>query len=147
MPIGKFTVPLENTLFYRNTLVPIGETWAAGRAVAVVNLAPEVYEFRSCGALAVNHTMQFVGFTKAPATGGEAVIILVGRGDRIIPQVEGAVPLVSGESVFLALTPGMVTQTPPNVTLNPSATILRVGFAISTTEMLFNTDAVITGPG
>jgi hypothetical protein len=71
----------------------------------------------------------------------------VGRGDRITPQVEGGVPLVAGESVFLALTAGEVTQTPPNTTLNPTAVILRVGYAISTTEMLFNTDAVITGPG
>ncbi|OHD18649.1 MAG: hypothetical protein A2Y38_19450 [Spirochaetes bacterium GWB1_59_5] len=108
------------------------------------NLAVAVQEIGStltavlCGALPADLPERFAGFTATPIAPGASVQLVVGRGSLFTPSVEGGVPLVSGLEVFLALTPGEVTQTPIT---DPTALNLRLGYAVSATEMILTTDA------
>jgi hypothetical protein len=62
------------------------------------------------------------------------------RGSSVRPIVEGGVPLVPAEMVFLSATPGQVTQTPP---VGTGWFSIQVGVASSPTELIILTDTRI----
>lgn len=90
-----------------------------------------------CGASAADQPGLFIGFLHTPGILPGASLIASGRGSRVVPHVEGGGTLVVDQDVWLAVTPGEVVQTPPYGSGN---TILKVGVAISTTELLLTTD-------
>jgi hypothetical protein len=107
-----------------------------GHAIYLADVAGTPTYFL-CGALNVDRPDLFVGFIDTPAVLPGSTIIATGRGSRVVPFVQGAVPLVPNQEVWLSTTPGEVTQTPP---AGPARAILRLGTATSTTEMVLTTD-------
>lgn len=126
--LGSYVAPPE-------VVVPVGGL-SAGLAVAIVEIAGTP-EYRPCGALPADWADCFVGFLYVDAAEGGAAKVTVGRGSIVQPLVEGDVPLVPNTDVYLSSVPGRVTQTNLNV-----ATMrrIRLGHAISTTEMTLVTD-------
>lgn len=141
MPTARAPFPTNfSPLIYTNVLVPAGSEYGAGVAVAIVRVDGDL-KYLPCGALPANHPGHFTGFLAAPAAAGQGALLIVGRGSRVTPVVEGGIPLVPDQPVFLSLTPGKVTQTPIDTMLHPGAMNLAVGMAVSETEMVFSTDA------
>jgi hypothetical protein len=95
---------------------------------------PTVY---LCGATPVDRPDLFMGFLDSPGLTPGATLIASGRGSRVVPMVEGGGTLTPNVEVWLAVTPGEVTQTAPS---GSGATILKVGVATSTTEIVLTTD-------
>jgi hypothetical protein len=96
-----------------------------------------------CGARVADHTEQFVGFSYLDMSIGASRPIITGRGSRVEPLVEGGGTLVPDEMVYLALTPGYVTQTPPQ---GSGIVNTPIGHAVSETEMILKTDARVFFP-
>jgi len=107
-----------------------------GHVVAIIEIAGSPY-ITLCGAVtATGHPEQLFGvIDNVVPIGGSTVI--TGRGSLIVPYVEGGAPLVPDQDIFLAVTPGEVTQTPPT---GPGDAIIRIGFAISTTQAIWGLD-------
>lgn len=82
----------------------------------------------------------FLGFALSDSTTGNPVGIMTMRGSSVRPIVEGDVPLVPAEKVFLSATPGKVTQTPP---VGTGWFSIQVGVASSPTELIILTDTRI----
>jgi hypothetical protein len=99
--------------------------------------------YARCGALEVDFPGHFLGFVSITVASGNPVLVTTGRGSKVTPLVEGAIPLVPEQTVYLALTPGYVTQTIPVADL---VRIVRVGYAVDTTDMILNTDFEIAVP-
>jgi len=79
----------------------------------------------------------FTGFALNSAVTGQPLAIVSMRGSVIIPTTEDGGPLTPGLRLFLSDTPGKVTHTAPTA---PGKTVLCVGTAISSTEMVLLTD-------
>lgn len=77
-----------------------------------------------------------IGFIEAGVAQGE-VASLLGAGNTMT----GLSGLTPGASYFLATTPGELTATPPSTAGN---VFLKVGVALSATELLFQPEAPIT---
>ncbi len=108
----------------------------AGHVIAIVDVAgAPIYKLVS--ALAADHPELYYGVvvTASPIIGTS--FIATGRGSRVTPLVELAVPLVVDGEVFLSSTPGEVTQIVPSAS---GSAIVRVGFAITATDIVLNTD-------
>lgn len=118
-----------------DVLVPLGGI-AAGAAVAVRDNAG-TSEYALCGSGASDYPDSFLGFFSA-GDPGEPAQVLMARGAAVTPIVEGAVPLVVEQAVYLSATPGAVTQTPVP---GPGVRILKVGVATSTTQVMLLTDS------
>jgi len=128
----------EVDILLTDVLVPDDGPYSVGLAVAVISTG-EGLRFAKCGALTDDYASQFVGFMGQTADPGAQAKVITGRGSKVTPTVEGDVDLVPNTSVYLSETPGEVTQTPPDTT---GAANLRVGEAISTTQMILTTDAL-----
>lgn len=135
MPIGR-TPPLSN----RNALrvmpddVLAGEDLTRGEAVAIVDNAGDK-EVVLCAA--DSNAAAFVGFADATVSAGARVPLTTGRGSVVAPTVVGGGGLTEGSKVYLTTTAGAVSHTPP---AGPGATVLPIGTAISTTEIVLTTD-------
>lgn len=108
--------------------------YAAGQAVAAI-MVDDVLTCVPCGAS--DYAQNFVGFLASVPDVGSSPSLKAGRGALITPVVEDGEDLVADEPVFLSMTAGEVTQTVP---LTSGTVIVRVGFAVSATEMILNTD-------
>lgn len=108
----------------------------AGHAVALVDVAGTP-TFFLCGANPVNRPELFIGFVEFASVVPGATTVVSGRGSTLSPKVEGGGFLTVNSDVYLAATPGEVTQTAP---LGPSQVIIRVGFATSPTTIVLTTD-------
>lgn len=108
----------------------------AGHAVALVDVGG-IPTFFLCSANPVDRPDLFIGFILSPSIVPGATKVVSGRGSTLSPVVEGGGPLTVNSDVFLALTPGEVTQTPPS---GPSHVILRVGFASGASAITLSTD-------
>lgn len=93
--------------------------------------------YKLCGALTVDRPDLLMGFIASGGVGPGTTLITTGRGSRVVPVVEGGAPLVPEQEVWLSATPGEVTQTPP---YQSGTSIVRVGVATSTTEIILNSD-------
>jgi hypothetical protein len=134
MPIGR-PPPADTGIIYLPNAVA-GEAIAAGNAIAVTNVGGTLTIYL-CGA--TTYQDQFAGFAAAAASPGQQVGIIAGRGRYVNPVVEGGGPLTVDQRVFLSLTKGELTQSPP--TSPPGRTIEPVGYAIATDRILLITDA------
>jgi len=77
---------------------------------------------------------QFYGFLPANSGAGIMTGCIRQQGGVVTPWVEGGLPLVVNNAVFLSATPGRVSCTAP-----PVGSIVRVGKALTTTTMMFDT--------
>jgi len=126
----------------------------AGEAVAIIPNpipasigSPDLY-FTRCGSIPTGLPTNWAGFVAQAAAAGTSPKIISGRGSRVTPVVLGGGNLVAGADVFLSQTPGQVTMIPPEAGVLPVYLVsLRVGFAISDTEMILTTDAQFHYPG
>jgi hypothetical protein len=90
-----------------------------------------------CGAItATDYPKLFFGVMETPLPAGGSTVY-TGRGSLVQPFVEGGAPLVPDQDVYLSQTVGEVTQTAP---VGSGRTIVRVGYAISTTQVILTTD-------
>jgi hypothetical protein len=127
LPVILATVPLDPA-----PPTPIQK----GHVVAIIEIAGSPY-ITLCGAsIASGHPEQLFGVMDTPIAGGGSTVI-TGRGSLIAPFVEGSIALVPEQDVYLATTPGEVTQTAP---VGPSQAIIRIGFAISATQAIWGLD-------
>ena len=133
-PLASISVDATRIL-YQNVTVPIGFTFLAGAAVAIVPDSGHQH-YALCGAQA--HTSLFVGFLTRDVAGGNNAIVYVGRGSKIIPLVEGDAPLIPGNDVYLSLTAGRVTQ--DNIPVDVHTIEFRVGSAVSATEIVLSNE-------
>lgn len=116
---------------------PGGVGFTAGAAVAVVDDGGQK-ALRRCGALLdTGHPNNLYGFLYVDGQAGEKVLVITSRGSQVTPLVEGGGPLTPNQPVFLSTVPGMVVQPAP---LGAGRRIIRVGQAISATEMTLVTD-------
>ena len=76
----------------------------------------------------------FTGFAMGNVTVGQPVAIMCMRGSLITPLLEGGIPLVPDAPVYLSGTLGRVTS------VVPTGLVLRVGTAISPTQMVMVSD-------
>lgn len=140
MPIGRRNS--SATVTGTTTTLPQVRTdpavaYGVGQAVALVpNPVTGAPTLMPCGAS--SYGQHFYGFLAAPAVPGLAPVVIVGRGSLVTPIVENAVLLDPDQPVWLATTPGQVTQGCPT-----SGWALQVGLAISTTQMVLVTDTRI----
>lgn len=92
--------------------------------------------FKLCGAItATQFPGNFYGFLHNLALSSPQVT--TGRGSRVVPIVQFGVPLVPGNDVYLSTALGSVTQTAPS---GLGQTVLKIGYAVSTTEIVIVTD-------
>ena len=77
----------------------------------------------------------FYGFLTG--AGGTGIVVATGRGSIVTPCVEGSVPLIPDVDVYLARTPGYVTQ---DTDTSEDHAQLRVGVAIDTTRIVLAPD-------
>lgn len=79
----------------------------------------------------------FTGFALNSVATGQPVAVVSMRGSVVVPTTDDGGPLTPGLRLFLSETPGKVTHTAP---VGTGKTVLCVGTAISTTEMVLLTD-------
>lgn len=133
--MGLAISPARSVVVPPSVVVPLGGL-VEGVAVAFRDNAGTP-EYVLCGSGPADYPDSFLGFFIAGEPGGIARVHMT-RGSLVTPIVEGAIPLVVEQPVYLAATPGEVTQTPVP---GPGVRILKVGLAISPTEMLLLTDS------
>jgi len=111
------------------------QTFVPGDAVAIVDVAgtPTI---RLCGATAALRPDLFFGFLEVVGVLPGSSIVITGRGSKVTPVIQAG-SLTINADVYLSTTAGKVTSTAPTST---GATALRVGFAVSGTEMFLTTD-------
>lgn len=141
MPIGRRPVS-RTDMYFPDVVVGEGMDCPVGSAVSIYYENEGRY-YRRCGALDEDAAECFMGFVVWTGGEGQPLVVRTVRGAIAEPLVEGDAPLVDGQPVFLSVTPGRVTQTVP---LAPGSKIVRVGFAISTTEIVLNNDARVENP-
>ena len=79
---------------------------------------------------------QFYGFIEFDTVSGNLARIITERGAVFTPLVEGDVPLIPTQPIFLSNTEGRVTQ----VNVQDLQYIYPVGFAVNESEMTLITD-------
>lgn len=142
MPIGR-SPPPPNTAGSYSPSGGQALTVIPPCAAVAVQMSGLTRTIRLCGAMDIDHPLAWTGFAIAGIALSASGTIITGRGSVITPLVEGSIPLVIDSPVFLAVTPGYVTQTAPSVT---DSYVLRVGTAISTTQLVLTTDSLIRNP-
>ena len=125
---------------YSSVISPTG--LGVGLAVAIIEVGSQL-EYILCDGSATGHGNAFAGFTSQIITPGGHGKLIVGRGSLVTPVVEYGVPLTPNVEVFLSMTPGEVTQDPPDTLVEPGETSIRLGMAVSATQMVLTTDAYV----
>jgi hypothetical protein len=120
-----------------------GEDITAATAVALLDEGGTKV-WRPCGARVINYSRSFAGFAGGTVSAGDNFPLISGRGSYVTPIVEGSVLLTPDEPVFLSLTPGEVTQTAPQT--EHGVAIVRLGLAVSTTQILLKTEVSMVIP-
>lgn len=101
----------------------------AGAAVAATSSGIEL-----CAAN--TNAGSFAGFAVGSANIGDPVTFYAGRGQSVDVIVEGGMPLTLDAPVYLSNTPGEVSSAEPAY----PATILRVGMALTASQIILLTD-------
>ncbi len=135
-------MPIAQVSGFRGTVRIPGAVAAgdirANAAVAVTNDGTDIL-ISECSAFV--NAAQFVGFAVSAVSAGDPLQIFSMRGISITPILEGDVPLILNEPVFLSDTLGEVRSAP---VFASGKTFLQVGVAVSTTQLSLNTDAKVT---
>lgn len=108
----------------------------ANAAVAVINDGANI-KIIECSRTV--NAAQFTGFAASDALDGASLLVFVSRGVVVDPILEGAVPLILNQPVFLSSTLGEVVSGPVE-----SGVIYQVGIALSPTQLSLNTDSKIS---
>lgn len=143
MPIGR--TPNLDKPDVKNIIVQaasVGEVGGlpAGSAIALVDVSGDL-KYLLCGALvATQYANRFFGFVKDTTAVSGSPLITIGRGSTVTPVREGSLSFTIGNACYLSITAGQVTQTPPVVA---GSRLLKVGFAVSTTQMVLVPDQQI----
>lgn len=135
--IRRRTATSEATTTPSGVVVPDLPGMVIGVAVSI--RGGGIPEFRLAGALSGDNGGTFYGFLANNGVAGQTASVITGRGSIVTPSVEGGVPLVVDQEVYLSRTPGQVTQTPPAGV--SGARVLLVGVAISSTQIALLSDA------
>ena len=140
MPIGR-RPPLtdSSTINVLMTDGTAGVALSAGQAVGF----EQVLGVQKVVLASASDPDQFMGFARISAAEDANVVITTGRGSRVTPMVEGGGTLTVDEPVFLAVTPGAVTQDASTLV---GYSVLKLGRAITTTGMIFKIDYSVTVP-
>lgn len=125
-------------ILYTDATVPDGGL-LAGSAVGIRNENDQLVFFE-VGSLAVDSPMSFIGFLSEAMEAGAKAKLVTGRGSVVTPKVLNGLPLAPGQQIYLSVVPGFVTQTPPDPDQFPGATLQPIGYAVTATTMIFNTD-------
>lgn len=121
-------------------LAAAGEVIPAHSAVSLVTVAG-VQQIMLCRASL--YAPSFIGFATSEILLADSGSIVTARGSVVTPIVEGAALLIPDQPVFLSNVAGQVTQTAPIVS---GAFVLRVGMAVSTTQLAMLTDHITRVP-
>jgi hypothetical protein len=108
-----------------------------GMAVALISVGG-VLTYVPAGCLEGGSPDFFFGIVAERTVQGETATVAVGRGSIVTPLVENGSLLDNSKQVYLSVTAGRVTQDVDSIPSGKS--IYRVGQAISTTQMVLNTD-------
>jgi hypothetical protein len=114
-----------------------GDDYPQGIAVSA-SQSGESLAFEPCSAVtATGKGENFYGFLKVATAAGEPTRVITARGATLTPLLEVGTTPVAGEDAFLSTVSGRVTNVAPNESGN---TVLRVGYYISATAIVFTTD-------
>jgi hypothetical protein len=138
MPIGRRRLITES---YGALIVPGATANGAVRAGAAVALVSITGNQKLVECSSSSYFEEFLGFAKIAVADGEPVPVVTIRGSMIEPIIEGGGALTPNSPVFLSLTAGEVTQSPP-----ATGMILRIGESVSPAQIFFNTDQRILIP-
>jgi len=138
MPIGRrpAVTPTGGVFVFPDTTA--SGAIRAGAAVALVSMAGAS---RIIECSATSNANAFQGFAVAAAADGGVVGVGTLRGSLVAGLLEGGGAFSAGQSLFLSLSVGEVTHTPP-----AAGYVLRVGEAFSATQMFLNTDIRVVRP-
>lgn len=125
MPIGRSRQVLPSQMREKLTVEAYNVT--QGGAVALVDDGGTM-KLLHCSN--TTYAEAFYGFSDETVV-QDTIFVYNKRGARVTPLVENDDPLVPGDEIWLSATAGRVTQTCPS-----SGSILKLGVAISTTEMV-----------
>lgn len=134
MALARPPASTSNTL--TNPSITAGESLAPGQAVAVL-FEGGFQVAKLAGALLTDNARSFAGFAIGTYSSGQVPSIVVARGAIITPIIEGGGAFTPNSPVFLSITPGQVTQTPPTVS---GSVVLPIGVASTTDKMMLTTD-------
>jgi len=138
MPVGQLTAVSGS----RGVLYVPGATASGpvreGAAVAVVYLGGQT---RIVECSSASTPEGFHGFAATAVADGDPVGIITIRGSLVTPILEGGGALTPGSALFLSGTSGELSHTPP-----VTGYVIRVGEAVSPSELSFNTDARVVRP-
>lgn len=134
MPIARPPASTSNTL--TNPSITAGEPLAPGQAVAVL-FESGFQVAKLAGAGLTDNARSFAGFAVGVYSSGQVPSIITARGSIVTPIVEGGGSLTPNAPVFLSITPGQVTQTPPSVV---GTLVLPIGVAATTDKVMLTTD-------
>lgn len=132
MPVGRSTNAIGTGAY-------VTAPGTAGRAAepVVPGLAVAITHNGICLCSSTLFPESFTGFALNNAVTGQPIAVVSMRGSIVTPTMEDGSPLTPGLRLFLSDTPGRVTHTAPAA---QGKTVLCLGTAISTTEMVLLTD-------
>ncbi len=129
MPIGRgFNV--TNT----GAFVSIPGTTGLAAEPVQTGLAVAITSEGICACSNIVDGTSFAGFAMADVATGQPVAVMCMRGSLVTPLREGNTPLIPDAPVYLSGTLGQVTP------VVPTGLVLRVGTAISPTQMVMVSD-------
>jgi len=141
MSVARKPVP-RTDMYFTSVVIANDGPFPVGTAVAIVGQGNQLV-YRPAGARKIDGVGSFAGFLHGTYDPGMAPNVTTVRGALVTPVVEHGVPLVSGQPVYLSLTPGEVTQILP---LDQDSQILPLGFAVNATQFVLALDARIESP-
>lgn len=132
MPVGRSTNAIGTGAY-------VAVPGPAGRAAepVVPGLAVAITHNGICPCSSTLFPESFTGFALNNAVTGQPIAVVSMRGSIVTPTMEDGGLLTPGLRLFLSDTPGKVTHTAPTA---QGKTVLCLGTAISTTEMVLLTD-------
>lgn len=120
-----------------NQTVAVGPvTFLPGHAVSIVQ---DILNNNQIYALCSSHQSQvetFLGFQINDTSNGARPLVATGRGSIITPIVQDDQPLIPNLSVYLSPVSGRVSQDSNKILASEKGTVLLIGVAISTTQMI-----------
>ena len=138
MPIGQLSAVSGSAgILY----VPGATASGAVRQGAAVSLVYLLGQTRIVECSATSNPEGFQGFAATTVADGDPVGIITVRGSIVVPIIEGGGVFTPTTAVFLSSTAGEVSHTPP-----ATGFVVRLGAAVSPTQLNLNSDARVVRP-
>ena len=132
MPIGRRNLTSNSQGAF---IVPNATASGAVRAGATVAVVEILGVVKVIECSASSNAASFVGFANQAVADGDVVELISVRGSTVTPVIEGAGALTPGDMVFISDTAGEIKMGLPTAGM-----AIRVGAAISTTQLILTTD-------